>query len=146
MIVADFSADNETGLHVMIETIAKDVTAKRETRVDGRTVHVTRTVRPNEDDPVRCVIRWAFDFSDVSDDELMTLATSQCVINAQRVWRASPTKMDDVWADRKWSVRQMIDAAGTREPVDPVTAANRALEKMSSAERAAFITSLENGS
>ncbi len=82
------------------------------------------------------------DFSGVTEKELLELASKPLRIDIQATWRAAKDRMDaDVWQDKKWSVRAMLDR--TRQKADPVTKATKNAAKMTAAERKVHLANLE---
>lgn len=130
-----------------IKQVADTETVEKKTTIEGNKVTVLRTVRPDgEKGTLRRVVNWTFNFENVTKAELLELATATTVINAARVWRGAKDRDADVWGRRNWSVREMIDSAGVRTPVDPMTAATRAIDKMSATERAELLKKLQSTS
>lgn len=127
-----------------IKTITKDETYERSTKVDGDVVTVVRTVKPNEDSPIRYVVNWTFDFADVTPDELRELASRTLVIDVQRAFRAA-SDMDrkKLFDNKPWFVRVLIDAAKTRKSADPATRVRNAVAKLGDAEKTALIAEIE---
>lgn len=101
----------------------------------GESVEVTFSVKENgEKGTPRYNLVWLFDFTDVKPEELRTLATRSLRIDGQAVWRKAKDRMDsDVWQDRKWSVRAMLDQ--TRQKADPTQKVLNAAAKMTKDER-----------
>lgn len=101
----------------------------------GKVVDVTFSVKENgEKGTPRYNLTWQFDFEDVTPGELAKLATRSLRIDGQATWRKAKDRMDaDVWQDRKWSVRAMLDQ--TRQKADPVSKATKGAANMSAAER-----------
>lgn len=124
-----------------IKTLAADDKAERSTKVseDEQFVTCTRTVKVDEDSPVRSVVVWAFDLADVTMAELIQFAARSLVIDTQRVWRGAKDRNSDAWGTRTIKVREMIDSARTRVAADPATQAARAVTKMSDTEKQALI-------
>lgn len=114
------------------------------TTIKGGVATVVFTVKPNGDkDAPRFNLTQAFDFSNVTENELIALAVRPLRIDVQSQWRASKDKMDaDVWQNRKWSVREMLDQ--TRQKGDPTQKVLKAAERMNKAERMALMELLKN--
>lgn len=128
-----------------MRTIGKDEAAKRETEIVGDVVKCVRTVRASGTDDVRCVVNWAFDFTDVSIGERLELATRTMVISTQTQWRAlsDAVRMSNSWADRTIRVRDILDAERKRgASASPSVMAERAIGKMSADEKKALLERL----
>ena len=103
---------------------------------DSDTVQCALTVRKNKDQPRVQINKWVFNFKNVTATERLVLAVKTCKIIAQReMTKSKDYNSAKVWEDRTFSVRAMIDAMGKRETVDAVTAADRAFNKLSDAEK-----------
>ncbi len=104
---------------------------------------VVFSVKPNGDKGTpRYNLRQTFDFENVSEEELITLAVKPLRIDVQGVWRNAKDKMDaDVWQDREWSVRDMLDQ--TRQKGDPVKKGLKLAENMTKAEREDYIKKIQ---
>lgn len=105
-------------------------------------VEVTFSVKENgEKGTPRYNLTWQFDFEGVTAQEVGILAARSLRIDGQATWRKAKDKMDaDVWQDRKWSVRAMLDQ--TRQKGDLVTASARVAAKMTAAERKTHLANL----
>ena len=99
----------------------------------------TFSVKPNgEKGSPRYNLTQHFDFTSVTVAEVLLLAVKPLRIDVQSVWRSAKDKMDaDVWQDRKWSVRAMLDQ--TRQKADPTAKVLKVAESMSKSEREALM-------
>lgn len=119
--------------------------ATRSIKADGEKVVCIHTVKPDRESPTRYELTWTFDFSNVSQEELLQLAGRTVLITQQAAWRALPTDKERLDADKvdnvTYSVRDMLDAG--RRQADPKAKVVNAAAKMSDAERAELIKQLE---
>ena len=126
-----------------IQPIPTGELATLKTTIKGELATVTFTVKPNGDKgTARYNLTQTFDFKNVSHDEMIGLAVRPLRIDVQSIWRSAKDKMDaDVWQDRTWDVRAMLDQ--TRQKADPVQKGERDAKKMSPAERKAHLETLK---
>lgn len=111
--------------------------------VDAMTATVIFSVKENKDSPERYNLTWTFDYSNVSTAELLEQAVRQQKIDGSRDWRGAKDRMDsDVWQDKVWDVRTMLDSG--RQKADPATKASNAVAKLSKAERDALFAMYAN--
>ena len=103
--------------------------------LEGRLVKCTFTVKANGDKGTpRYNLTQVFDFTGVTITELLKLAVRPLRIDVQAMWRGAKDAMDaDVWQDRVWQVRAMLDQ--TRQKADPVSKGAKDAAKMTPAER-----------
>lgn len=129
-----------------IKKLSADQKFERSTLVNAKAelVKVLRTAKVHKDDPVRYVVDWTFDFTDVSRAELLELAIASLVIRAQTKFRDTTDAGRNAFGERMFVVREMLDEKPHRGPVDPTQGALRNVAKMSAAEREAFIKMLKN--
>ena len=122
-----------------LQPMAANTQATLRTFGKGETVEVTFTVKENgEKDTARYNLVWSFDFANVTADEVRKLATRSLRIDGQSTWRKARNKMDaDIWQDKKWSVRAMLDQ--TKQKADPTQKVLNAAAKMTKAERRVLI-------
>ncbi len=113
------------------------------TSIEGRIATVVFSVKPNgEKGTPRYNLTQTFDFENVSEGELIALAVKPLRIDVQSIWRSAKDRMDaDVWQDRKWSVRSMLDQ--TRQKADPTVKVLKVAESMTKAEREALMELLK---
>ena len=106
-------------------------------------VKVVFSVKPDgEKGTPRYNLRQSFDFTGVTFSEILILATRSLRIDVQGIWRKAKDRMNaDVWQDRKWSVRDMLDQ--TRQKADPAQKVLNAAAKMSKQERDALMELLK---
>lgn len=79
-------------------------------------------------------LKWFYDFHEVSRNELIALALKPLVIDGQGEWRTAKDKMDaDVWQDRKWSVRAILDETPRKK--SEAEKADAAIGKLTKVER-----------
>ena len=126
-----------------LQSIPTGEQATLKTTIEGEIATVTFTVKPNGDKgTARFNLKQTFNFENVSHDELIALAVRPLRIDVQSVWRSAKDRMDsDVWQDRKWSVRAMLDQ--TRQKADPTAKVLREAAKMSKGERDALMALLK---
>ena len=106
--------------------------------LDGSTIKVVVTTKEDRETDRRVETTWSFDFSNCSDDEVLRLASKECVASAQRSWRAAKDRLNpEVWDERTFDVkREIVDAVRVRG--NPVVAARNYISKLSEAELKAF--------
>ncbi len=122
-----------------LQPIGADEQATLNTSIEGKIATVVFSVKPNgEKGTPRYNLTQTFDFENVSEVELIALAVKPLRIDVQSVWRSAKDRMDaDVWQDRKWNVRSMLDQ--TRQKADPTVKVLKDAESMSQAERNALM-------
>ena len=127
-----------------LQPMAVDEQATLKSYIEDETVYVTFSVKPDgEKGTPRYNLSQSFDFANVTHDELVALAVRSLRIDVQATWRKAKDKMDaDVWQDRKWSVRAMLDQ--TRQKADPAQKVLNAAAKMSKQERDALMELLKS--
>ncbi len=110
---------------------------------DSEIATVVFSVKPNgEKGTPRYNLTQTFDFSGVTHEEMMALAVKPLRIDVQSIWRSAKDKMDaDVWQDRSWSVRAMLDQ--TRQKADPTVKVLKVAEGMTKTERDALMELLK---
>ena len=112
---------------------------KRATSIDVGTkvVDVTRNTKTSKGGKkYQCV--WKLDFADVSDEQLLSLATRGIVIDLQRQFRDATPKQRDGLVAQNVDVGQLLATAHTRTTVDPRAAALKLLAGMTETERTDF--------
>ncbi len=122
-----------------MQLIGADEQATLNTSIAGKIATVVFSVKPNgEKGTPRYNLTQTFDFANVSEAELIGLAVKPLRIDVQSIWRSAKDKMDaDVWQDRKWSVRDMLDQ--TRQKADPTVKVLKVAEGMTKTERDALM-------
>ncbi len=112
--------------------------------LEDMTVKVVFSVKPDgEKGTPRYNLRQVFDFADVTFREILVLAVRSLRIDVQATWRKASDKMNaDVWQDRKWSVRAMLDQ--TRQKKSDADKAEDALGKLTQAERDAIFAKFDS--
>lgn len=103
---------------------------------------VTFAVRPEKDSQSNYALTCALDFSTVTNEELITLATRAIVIDLQRKWRVShagdktePTTNEFATVD----VHKMITETTKGKPANPAAKAKKALDLLSPEARKALL-------
>ena len=126
-----------------LQPMAADEQATLKTSIKADIATVTFSVKPNgEKGTARYNLTQRFDFYAVLPEEMIELAVRSLRIDVQATWRKAKDKMDaDVWQDRKWVVRAMLDQ--TRQKADPTTKVLREAVKMSKQERAKLMLILK---
>ncbi len=126
-----------------LSPIPSDTQATLSTSIAGKIATVIFSVKPNgEKDSARYNLTQTFDFDNVSNDEILTLATRSLRIDVQSVWRKDSDRMNaEKWQNRKWSVREMLDQ--TRQKTDPKTKVLNAIGKMTKDEKDAILELLK---
>lgn len=127
---------NKAPVEPRLRVIPEDETFKRETRVEGRSVHLKRAVKASDKAKHRYEVQTTLDFKDCSMEEILTLAADTVYIDVQRIWRTTALGKDAAKAydAKNWAYFNVkvdiLDVKRERTPVDPVLAARRALEKL----------------
>lgn len=108
------------------------------TGIEGEIAHVQFTVKENGNKgTARYNLIWHFDFANVAAEEILRLAVRSLRIDGQAAWRSAKDRMNaDVWQDKTWSVRDMLDQ--TRQKASPEASAEKAINRLSKAERDAL--------
>ena len=124
-----------------LHTLAHDEKLSRVLRVESEDlIQVTYGVNVNSDSVVTSVLDQRFDFSEVTHDELLLLASRALKVDMQAKWRKSDNRNDaDVWC-QTFSIRTHLDAAPKR--VDPITKVNKAVAALSAEAKQALIDKL----
>lgn len=124
-----------------MKTLARsDLSVLKIEVIDKDKVECALTVRKNKDANRVQIDKWTFDFAGVTPTERLVLAVKTCKIISQReMTKSKDYNNAKVWEGRTFSVRGMIDDMGKRETVDSVTAAERAIDKITDAELDALI-------
>ena len=126
-----------------LQPIPSGEQATLKTTIEGKIAHLVFTVKPNgEPGTPRYNLMQNLDFADVSEVELLELASKPLRIDVQAIWRKAKDRMDEsVWSGRTWKVRDMLDQ--TRQKADPVQKAFKLAEGMTKAEREEYIKKLQ---
>ena len=124
-----------------MKTLARsDLSVLKTEVLDDNTVECALTVRKNKDANRVQIDKWTFNFTDVTPAERLVLATKTCKIISQReMTKSKDYSSAKIWEGRTFHVRNMIDEMGKRETVDAVTAAERAIAKLSESELEAIL-------
>jgi hypothetical protein len=85
-------------------------------------------------------LTWSFDFSGVSQNELMTIASRAIVIALRPEFKVASASELETWDNRIFSVREYLDSE--RSKVDDVEKARRLLGKLSQEQRDLILASL----
>ncbi len=126
-----------------LQAIPTGEQATLRTTIEGTVAHLVFSVKENGDNGApRYNLEQSLDFVNVSDAEMIELASKPLRIDIQSTWRKAKDRMDaDVWQDRTWNVREMLDQ--TRQKADPAQKVLNAAAKMSAAERTALMDLLK---
>lgn len=126
-----------------ILAIAKGEQATITRTVKGDKVTCTHSVKASNDDPNRYNLRWTFNFANVSQEEILTLASKAVLIDKQGSWRKADDRMNaEKWQDATFNVRDMLD--NRRQALDPTERVTKVAAKMSKAERDELIKKLQS--
>ncbi len=122
-----------------LQPIGADEQATLKTSISGKVAHVTFSVKPNgEKGTPRYNLTQIFDYGECTDEEILGLAVRSSRIDVQSMWRSAKDRMDgDVWQNRTWSVRSMLDEAPQK--ADPVKKTEKAFLALSIEDQAAFL-------
>lgn len=125
-----------------LQPIPTDEQATLKTIVEGKIVHLIFSVKPNgEKGTPRYNLMQNLDFKDVTEAELLELASKPLRIDIQSIWRAAKDRMnEEVWQGRTWMVRDMLDQ--TRQKADPVQKLKKMADNMTKAERSELMDML----
>ena len=85
-------------------------------------------------------LTWSFDFSGVSKEELMTVASRAIVIALRPEFKVASASELEAWDNRTFSVREYLDSE--RSKVDDVEKARRILSKLSPEQRETILAQL----
>jgi hypothetical protein len=85
-------------------------------------------------------LTWAFDFSDVTREELLTVASRAIVIALRPEFKAASASELESWDNRTFSVREYLDSE--RAKVDDVEKARRILGKLTPEQREAILAQM----
>ncbi|KKL53184.1 hypothetical protein LCGC14_2278000 [marine sediment metagenome] len=126
-----------------LQPIPSGEQATLKTTIEGKIAHLVFTVKPNgEPGTPRYNLMQNLDFTDVSEVELLELASKPLRIDVQAIWRKAKDRMDEkVWSGRTWKVRDMLDQ--TRQKADPTAKVLKVAESMSKSERKALMELLK---
>lgn len=103
-------------------------------------LHLSHTVQVNKDAVRVQIEHWTLDFEGVTLEQLQILAAKTVKIWLQRKWSKDPKRMDaKVWDNCTFRVPDVIKEMGTRATADPETAADKAFDKLTPDQQAAFI-------
>ncbi len=93
---------------------------KRATTIDveNRVVDVTRNTKTSKDGK-QYQNHWVLNFADVTDEQLLSLATRGIVIDLQRQFRDATPKQRNALVEQNVDVGQLLAATRTRTPADP---------------------------
>jgi len=127
-----------------IRKLAADAEFSPVTKVTGKIVAITRTVKTDKDAKFRYELTCSLDFGTCSAEEILELATRSAWIDIQRQWRelagTKGSTATTVNPFAKVNVKTaIVDATRKSGPRDPKVTAANALAKLSPAERAALI-------
>lgn len=131
-----------------IRTIKSDEKFSSSATVNGKKVFAKYAVRVNENAGSRYELSTVFDFTGVTEAELLEMATKGLIVDTQRVWRvkasAAETKADALagkgFADI--SVRALLDAPRARSSAPATVKAKKLIDGMSAAEKAELLALL----
>jgi len=114
---------------------------KTSKKIDGRKLTATLAVKPDAKAPVATECEWELDFDNVTDDQLLELASRSVIITLQgRFRRAKPV-------DRDGFKKLTVDVAEElkREPAGVATPekVKKAFSNLSDADKAALLAELQ---
>lgn len=113
-----------------MKVVKQGETVSRSTRVEGEVVvkhHVTQHQTLGDVE-----VTWKFDFTDVTHEQLLELASRDLVIKARPQFKKLKAEEAEKWDGKVFSVKEMLESQ--RATVDNLTKATRAVEKMSPEE------------
>lgn len=119
----------------------KTEASNKSTTIMGDIVTVVHTVKPNEESQSRYELTWKYDYTNVTREELMRLATRPMVITKQGQWRGAKDRMNtEKWDNVTFVIRDLLD--GAKKKADPVEKAKKALDALPEDVRAALIAEM----
>ncbi len=124
-----------------MENVKHGTTISRYTKVDGDTVH-KHHVTLNKTTKSMYELDWYFDFTDVSHDELLELASRDLVIKHRPQFKSAPVDALESWAKRTFSVREFLNREN-RSKLSPDERAHRAIDKLDDAGKQRMIDKLQ---
>lgn len=131
-----------------IRTIKADEKFSSSVTVNGKKSFAKFAVRINENAGTRYELATVFDFTGVTEAELLEMATKGLVVDTQRVWRVAAqgkdTK-DDALNGKGFgeiSVRKLLDAPRARSSAPATVKAKKLIDGMSAAEKAELLALL----
>lgn len=113
-----------------METVKQGETVKKLTVINGLVVSVQRATKVKETDKVATKCNWELDFTNCPQEVLLELASRSIVIDLQRDFRAGKVSAEGTF---------QIPRPESARVVDPVKAANNALEKLTKEQLAAIL-------
>lgn len=106
----------------------------------------TYAVRQNESAGDRYALTTAFDFTNVTPEEVIELACKTLIVDRQRAWRVLAASNKKEATDKNpyalQSVRELLDAPRTRSAAPAITKAKKLVADMSPEDRAALLAML----
>jgi hypothetical protein len=106
-----------------LKAILKGENGHKETKVDGDKATISH-VTLNKATESHYQMEWGFDFTDVTREELIRMATAHLAINItpgraafKKLTAAEIKEQGDSWAFRTYSVREYLDKQPERVPV-----------------------------
>lgn len=129
-----------------IRVIKKDEVFSGTSSVVGKVVSATFAVRQNENAGERYALTSRFDFTGVTEAELMVMATKGLIVDTQRNWRvlaaSDAKKATSSNPYELVKVRGLLDSPKTRSAAPATVKAKKLIDGMSEAERAALLAML----
>ena len=118
-------------------------TARRETSVDTETgIATCHHVTLNKPTETHYQLCWFFDFADVTEAELIELATKHLVIQHRPGFKSDKNPDNDEWNNKTYKVRDYLDKE--RRKKSALEKAKVATEKLSDEEKAFLMQQLQD--
>lgn len=87
-------------------------------------------------------MKWTFDFSDLTNEQLLEVASRDAVIKARPAFRDIPDKKIPEWDDKVFNVGEMLTRE--RQKLPPLEKAKQAVSNLSEDEREALLEELQD--
>lgn len=98
-------------------------------------VEVYLTAKPSSDSPVKYQMRWLFNFSECSREELEEIAANYLKIRQQDAWRMQGDYENPEFAEKTFNVKQDILSKKRANAKDPVAKVKKQLANLSKEEK-----------
>lgn len=121
--------------------VEKGTAISRYTKIDGEKVH-KHHVTMNKSTSTEYELDWTFDFTDVTHDELLLIASRDLVIKSRPVFKLLPASELSGWDEKVFSVREMLDTE-TRSTLTPEQKVMKNITKLDDAAKQRMIDELQ---
>lgn len=100
------------------------------------------TAKPNSESPVRYQMRWTFDFSNCTPEEIQEIAANYVKIRMQDFWRKQQNYADASWNGKTFDVKTEILERTRVTNKNPVARASKLIDTMSDEQKAELLKQL----